>query len=76
MTGNPWFPSPRPDLATVESATEALDKAQTATLAGAQAETATRNDKRPRGARVWVRYRTIVKSVTSDWSQPLSIIVM
>ena len=175
MTGNPWFPSPRPDLATVESAIEALDEAQTATLAGAQAETATRNDKRrdlrlvleqlcayvqsvadanvanaasiiesagmyvkgvggrrragfrltdgrvsgevdvftdqaanrasydwqyslddcvswvdlpgttkadttiaglPRGARVWVRYRTIVKSVTSDWSQPLSIIVI
>ncbi len=29
----------------------------------------------PRGVRVWVRYRTVVKSVTSDWSQPLSILV-
>jgi hypothetical protein len=29
----------------------------------------------PPGARVWVRYRTIVKSVTGDWSHIRSIIV-
>ena len=27
------------------------------------------------GARVWVRYRTVIKSVTSDWSNVQSIIV-
>jgi len=175
MATSSWFPSPRPALATVESAVEALTTAQAATHMGGQAQTAIRNDKRrdlqvlldqlrsyvqsvadanaenaasiiesagmyvkgargrgragfrlkdgrvsgevdvfvdqaanrasyeweyrldgsdawiarpsttkasttipglPHGVRVWVRYRTVVKSVTSDWSQPLSILVM
>jgi hypothetical protein len=174
MSGSAWFPSPRPDLATVEAAIEALAAAQTATHMGGPAQTTIRDRKRldlqilldelrayvqsvadanaenaasiiesagmyvkgarargragfrlkngrlsgevdaftdqagnrasyewqysldgcvswigcpsttkanttiaglPPGARVWVRYRTVVKSVTSDWSEPLSIIV-
>jgi hypothetical protein len=174
MTGNSWFPSPRPTLATVQDAIEALATAEAATHGGGQTETSIRNDRHldlrmlldelranvqsiadanpehataiienagmyvkkvraggrlgfrlkngrvtgevdaftdqagnrasyewafslderitwvgwlvttranttitglPLGARVWVRYRTVVKSVTGDWSDPKSIIV-
>jgi hypothetical protein len=174
VAGSSWFPAPRPDLATVKAAIDALVEAQAATHTGGKAQTAVRDEKRlelqmlleqlrahvqsiadsdverapaiiesagmyvkkvrgrgrlgfrlkngrvsgevdaftaqaanrasydwqyslddratwidwpstnkanttipglPPGATVWVRYRTIVKSVTSDWSQPLSIIV-
>jgi hypothetical protein len=171
---SPWFPAPRPDLATVTSAIDALAESQAATHMGGPAETALRDTRRLQlqvlleelrghvqsvadshgdsapsiiesagmsvkkvggrrrtgfrlkdgrvsgqvdaftdqaanrasyeweysldggaswialpgttkanttitglrpGARVWVRYRTVVKSVTGDWSNPLSIIV-
>jgi hypothetical protein len=29
----------------------------------------------PLGARVWIRYRAVIKSVTGDWCEPVSIIV-
>jgi hypothetical protein len=174
MTGNSWFPSPRPLLATVEDAIEALSAAEAATYGGGEAQTSIRNRKGldlrilldelrsyvqsiaeanveharsiiesagmhvkkarpagrqgfrlingrvsgevdaftdqagnrasyewvfsldecvtwmvwrvttsanttitdlPVGARAWVRYRSIVKNVTGDWSEPAAIIV-
>jgi len=173
MSERPWFPSPRPPLATVADAIEALAVAQAATYGGGVAQTAVRNRKEadlrllleqlcgyvqsiadadveharsviesagmyvkgarrggklgfrlhnllsgevealcdqaadrasyeweisldervtwaqwditteantkitglPPGARVWVRYRSIVKSVKSDWSEPAAILV-
>jgi hypothetical protein len=45
MTQSPWFPSPRPSLATTEKATEALAAAQAATLGGGVAQTAARDDE-------------------------------
>jgi len=46
MTNNPWFPSPRPPLASVRAAIDALARAQTATLSKTVGTAATRNARR------------------------------
>jgi hypothetical protein len=46
MTDNPWFPSPRPPLATVQAAVDALAKAQAATLSRTVGTIATRDARR------------------------------
>jgi hypothetical protein len=46
MTDNPWFPSPRPPLATVQAAVDALAKAQVATLPKTVGTVATRDARR------------------------------
>jgi hypothetical protein len=46
MTGNSWFLSPRPSLATVAAAIDELDAAQTATLTRMAGTVAVRDEKR------------------------------
>jgi hypothetical protein len=46
MTGNAWFPAPLPSLKTVHAAIDALDAAQTATLARTAGTVAARDEKR------------------------------
>jgi hypothetical protein len=45
MTGNSWFPSPRPTLPTVQLAIEALAEAEAATQGGGKEQTSTRDRK-------------------------------
>ncbi len=46
MTGNAYFPTPRPSLATLTSAIDDLSEAQTATLSRASGTVELRNEKR------------------------------
>jgi len=63
MTQSPWFPSPRPPLATAVEAIEALAAAQAATHGGGVAQSAARNDKE-RDLRILLDHlRTYVQSI-------------
>jgi hypothetical protein len=63
MTGNAYFPSPQPALATVSAAITDLQNAETATLARTKGAAATRNAKRAALVSLLQQLRTYVQTI-------------
>ena len=75
MTNNPWFSAPRPPLANVRSAIDALATAQVATLSRAAGTTAMRDERRRDLGSALDHLKTYVQAVADGNRESAAAIV-